>query len=112
MGNYNGIGLHDATMITPAFQHVTITKEDHPLYGLELMILGKPQKKGGKILCQHPDGTQRLIPISWTDYGQSSNGILSSEPNHLLEFNGLCKIVRLLKIWKNEGGKSFMHKKP
>ena len=54
-------------MTAPLPASVTVTRERHPLAGLELRVLGGMRRHGSlELLLVLPDGSKRLIPAEWT----------------------------------------------
>ena len=54
---------------------VTLTRRRHPFEGRSLRVLGSMRRHGAaELLVVLPDGSKRLIPVTWTDLEQPADG--------------------------------------
>ena len=62
---------------------VVITRPRHPLDGRELRVLGGMRRHGAReLLVELPDGSKRLVPASWTDFGPVGDAEASDGPGN------------------------------
>lgn len=92
-----------ATTSERATQFIIITDRNHPYYGQRFMVMGTQRGKKPNVLIQLPSGKRIRIPQKWTDYVQTAVDNSSSNNSHLLDLNGLCKIVKMINRLKKEG---------
>lgn len=83
-------------------QFITVTDENHALFRQKLIVTATPQGSESHLSVQLPNGEQTQISKNCTDYEQLLNQESSFEQKHLLDFEGLLKVVKLLEVWQSE----------
>jgi hypothetical protein len=82
---------------------VTITHPHHPLYGQQVEIVRIRRGTDPDLIIRLPDGLHAAIAMSLTDYAAPLDHDPPSAPMHLLDFNGLCQVVQLIDLIRQEG---------
>ena len=82
---------------------MTITHPYHPLYGQQVEIIRICRGADPALVVQYPDGLHVVIAMSWTDYASPQDFDPPSTPPHLLDSNGLCRVVQLIDRIRREG---------
>jgi Family of unknown function (DUF5372) len=82
---------------------VTITHPHHPLCGQPVEIVRVRRGTDPDLVVRLPDGQHSAIAMSWTNYVTSAEHELPAISPHLLDFDGLCQVVRLIEHIRQDG---------
>lgn len=90
--------------INPKIEEVTVVRTEHPLCGQRLEVVRVSRVKSPNIMIKQPDGSQITMPLSWTDYADSSDSSPAagdSQVSHLLDVDSLLDVVKIVARIKN-----------
>jgi len=85
---------------TPSFRpssgFVTITHPHHPLRGQRVEIVRFHRGNDPDLIIVLPDGRHAAIALSSTDYASALEGSPAVAAEHLLDLDGLRRVIQLL----------------
>jgi hypothetical protein len=75
---------------------VTVTHPHHPLRGQHVEIVRIRRGNDPDLIVVAPDGRHTAIALSSTDFDSSPEIPPKATPEHLLDLDGLRRVIRLL----------------
>ena len=92
----SGYPQRTTSSFQPPSGFVTITHPHHPLRGLRVEIVRFHRGNDPDLIVVLPDGRHAAIALSSTDYSSSSGTAPLTRAEHLLDLDGLRRVIQLL----------------